>query len=88
MSDLDPYVFTALPFDPMSLIEEARESLILKQLDIENSTNIREFLLEAEEETLNLVTNLCMNDPRLWEIYWSVIYEAAVDAIKISNLKK
>jgi len=85
MSELEPHVFTALPFDPVSLTEEARESLILEQLDNENSTNIREFLLEAEEETLNLVTNLCMNDPRLWEIYWSVIYDAAVDAINISN---
>lgn len=88
MSDLDPYVFTSLPFDSMSLLEEARESIILEQLDEENSTDIRGFLLGAEEETLDLVTDLCMNDLRLWELYWSVIYDAAVDAIRILNSKK
>ena len=81
----DPFVFQALPFDPESLLEEARESLILEELDKENSTDVRGFILDAEDSVLTLITNLCMNDPRLWEIYWSVIYDAAIEAKKIKD---
>ena len=69
----------AVPFDPESLQEEARESSTLEGLDQVNSTKIREFIAAASPAVLEEISYYCMEDPRIWEIYWEVIYESAVD---------
>lgn len=69
----------SLPFDPDSLLEEARESSSLQGLDEYHGTGIVEFILAADQETLLEISYFCMEDPRLWEIYWEVIYDAAAD---------
>jgi len=77
----DPARF-ALPFDPVSLLEEARESSSLEGLDKYNDTNVVEFILAADAATLYDISYFCMEDPRLWEAYWEVIYDSAQE-IKI-----
>lgn len=67
----------SLPFDPANLLEEARESSSLEAMDTYNETKVVEFILAADHETLLEISYFCMEDPRLWEIYWEVIYEAA-----------
>jgi hypothetical protein len=69
----------SLGFTPMDLIEESRESISLSEMDKENGTKIAEFIQSASPEILEKISFFCMEDPRLWELYWDVIYSAAVD---------
>ena len=78
-SGLELQVFNALPFDSLTLLEEANDSLTLEELDQINSTNIREFIKTADPKTLDMITNFCMEDERLWNVYWDVIYDSAAE---------
>ena len=73
------HLLYSLPFDPLSLLRESRESIILKELDDEHGTTSCKFIQTCSEDVLRLISAYCMEDPRLWEIYWAVIYEAAAD---------
>lgn len=76
LSDIRLY---SLPFDPLSILRESRESITLEEMDNVNGTNSRKFIQTCPEDVLRLVSAYCMEDPRLWDIYWEVIYDAAVD---------
>jgi len=72
----------SLPFDPDNLLEEARESSSLEGLDAYHETKIVDFLLAADRSTLLEISYFCMEDPRLWEIYWQVIYDATEEIMR------
>jgi hypothetical protein len=84
--DIDPksqarinLIMYSLPFDPISILRESHESTTLEELDAVNSTNSRKFIQTCSEDILHLISSYCMEDPRLWDIYWEVIYDAAVE---------
>lgn len=69
----------ALPFDPDNLLEEAHESITLKEKDKYNDSSICEFIRSAPRDVLLEISYFCMEDPRLWDVYWEVIYDAAAE---------
>lgn len=69
----------ALPFDPKNLLEEAHESTILEEKDKYNETDVCAFMQSAPLDVLREISYYCMEDPRLWDVYWEVIYDAALE---------
>lgn len=78
----------SLPFDPDNLLEEARESSSLEGLDAYHETKVVDFLLAADRSTLLEISYFCMEDPRLWEIYWEVIYDSANEVMLRKQLEE
>lgn len=66
-------------FGPSDLLEESAESFSLESFDKENGTEIREFIQASQSNVLEQISFFCMEDPRLWELYWTIIYEAAAE---------
>lgn len=64
-------------FSPQDLVEESEESFTMEGFDRLNGTNIREFILKADAQTLEQISYMCMEDERVWDVYWKVIYDAA-----------
>lgn len=64
-------------FSPSDLLEESAESFSLESFDRENGTEIREFIQASQSDVLEQISIFCMEDSRLWDVYWKIIYEAA-----------
>jgi hypothetical protein len=69
----------SIGFSPQELLEESQESFTLESFDRVNSTNVREFIMAADEQTLVNISYICMEDERVWDVYWKVIYDAALE---------
>ena len=72
-------------FSPAELVEESQESFSLEEFDRVNKTNIREFVMHADVQTLEQLSYMCMEDERLWDVYWKVIYDTASELQKIQE---